>query len=225
LFCGALLHPRDGAVHPARWVRRLAARAVDAGADIVERSRVELESLEAEAVVVAADGLSSRVLPELERLVVPVRGQMLATAPVAERLFERPHYARHGFDYWQQLDDGRLVVGGKRDTSLESEYTEVEETTPVVQNELEAFVVELLGTLPLVTHRWAGIWGQTPDSLPLVGQLPDRAGVWVAGGYSGHGNVLGFACGDLVARAIAGEQPPELELFDPARFGLEALTE
>ena len=48
--------------------------------------------------------------------------------------------------------------------------------------------------------------------------MPGRDGVWVAGGYSGHGNVLGLACGDLVARAILGEQPPELELFDPARF-------
>jgi glycine/D-amino acid oxidase-like deaminating enzyme len=42
--------------------------------------------------------------------------------------------------------------------------------------------------------------------------------VWVAGGYSGHGNALGLACGDLVARGILGEHPPELELFAPARF-------
>jgi sarcosine oxidase subunit beta len=70
-----------------------------------------------------------------------------------------------------------------------------------------------------VTHRWAGIWGETSDTLPIVGELPTRQGVWVAGGYSGHGNVLGFACGDLVARAIAGDCPRELELFDPKRFG------
>jgi hypothetical protein len=30
--------------------------------------------------------------------------------------------------------------------------------------------------------------------------------------------VLGFACGDLVARTILGERPRELELFDPARL-------
>jgi hypothetical protein len=29
--------------------------------------------------------------------------------------------------------------------------------------------------------------------------------------------VLGLACGDLVARAILGRRPTELELFDPAR--------
>jgi glycine/D-amino acid oxidase-like deaminating enzyme len=42
----------------------------------------------------------------------------------------------------------------------------------------------------------------------------------VAGGYSGHGNALGLACGDLVARAILGERPPELEIFDLARASL-----
>jgi glycine/D-amino acid oxidase-like deaminating enzyme len=69
-----------------------------------------------------------------------------------------------------------------------------------------------------VTHRWAGFWGETPDRLPLAGRVPGRENVWVAGGYSGHGNVLALACGDLVARAILGEEPAELRMFDPARL-------
>ena len=71
-----------------------------------------------------------------------------------------------------------------------------------------------------VTHRWAGIFGLTQDMLPLVGSVPGRDGrVWVAGGYSGHGNVPGFACGELVADALLGDlSSPQLALFDPARF-------
>ena len=219
LYGGALLHPDDGATQPARLVRRLAVAAVGAGAQLAERSRVDPAAVQADAVVVAVDGLTSGLLPELEAVVVPVRGQMLATAPLAERIYDRPHYARHGFDYWQQLDDRRLVVGGKRDASFATEYTDAEETTPLIQARLEAFAAELAGAQPdEITHRWAGIWGETPDRLPLAGRVPGRDGVWVAGGYSGHGNVLGFACGDLVARAIAGERPTDLELFDPARF-------
>jgi gamma-glutamylputrescine oxidase len=218
LFRGAILHPGDGALQPARWVRRLAQQAVDAGAEIVEGSAVEVDALDVPHVVVAADGLTAAALPELADAVWPVRGQVLVTERLEERLFERPHYARGGYDYWQQLTDGRLVVGGKRDASLETENTAVEATTPAIQERLEAFVVELLGRLPQITHRWAGVWGTTRDDLPLVGRVPGRDGVWVAGGYSGHGNVLGLACGDLVARAIVGEQPAELELFDPARL-------
>jgi glycine/D-amino acid oxidase-like deaminating enzyme len=148
---------------------------------------------------------------------------MLVTEPLRELVFERPHYAREGYDYWQQLPDRRLVVGGKRDVSFATEATAVEETTELIQRELEAFVTELIGELPAITHRWAGVWGETADRLPLVGRLPTRDGVWIAGGYSGHGNVLGLACGDLLARAILGESPPELELFDPARLQLDAL--
>jgi glycine/D-amino acid oxidase-like deaminating enzyme len=222
LFHGAILHPHDGATHPARWVRRLAARAVDAGAEIVEGSRVRLGDLDAPTVVVATDGLTSALLPEFEHVVRPVRGQMLATAPLRKRLFDRPHYARDGFDYWQQLPDGRLVVGGRRDAALDAEYTSRDETSPLVQERLEQLVADLVGELPPVTHRWAGIWGETPDRLPLAGPVPGRDDVWVAGGYSGHGNVLGFACGDLVGRAIAGEDPSDLALFDSARFAVGA---
>ena len=46
--------------------------------------------------------------------------------------------------------------------------------------------------------------------------------VWVAAGYSGHGNVLGFGCGELVADALLGRESPQLALLDPARF-FEAL--
>src|SRR5205823_8752402 len=121
--------------------------------------------------------------------------------------------------YWQQLPDGRLVAGGFRDFSILSELTDVEETTPVIQEALDAFLLELLGHEPRVTHRWAGIFGLTQDFLPLVGPIPGHDGVWVAAGYSGHGNVLGLLCGELVAAAISGrDDDPLLELFAPARL-------
>ena len=59
---------------------------------------------------------------------------------------------------------------------------------------------------------------QWADRLPLVGRLPGSERVWVSAGYSGHGNVLGLACGELLAEAILGAPEPELELFDPARL-------
>lgn len=65
---------------------------------------------------------------------------------------------------------------------------------------------------------WAGIFGTSRTASRSRGGCRPRDGAWVAAGYSGHGNVLGLACGDLIARAILGEQPPELELFDPARL-------
>jgi gamma-glutamylputrescine oxidase len=216
-FDGAMFHPHDGALQPAIFVRRLARAAVDAGAEIVEHHRVEsLEELDADEIVVATDGYGRGLVPELDDAIWPARGQVVATEPLPERLFECPHYARQGFDYWQQLPDGRLLLGGFRDFSIMSELTDVEETTPAIQEALDGFLVELLGYAPVVSHRWAGIFGLTQDLLPLVGLVRD--GVWVAAGYSGHGNVLGFLSGELVADAILGREDPLLTLFDPARM-------
>jgi gamma-glutamylputrescine oxidase len=218
-FPGAIRHPGDGALHPAAWVRRLARLATEAGAELVEGHRLErLEDAGADSVVVATDGYTRGLVPELDVVVEPTRGQVVATEPLAARAFEAPHYARGGFDYWHQLPDGRLVVGGWRDTDPGAEQTYEETVTPVIQRHIDAFIRELTGAEPRVTHRWSGIFGTTADRLPLAGRLPGRDGVWAACGYSGHGNVLGFACGRLVARAILGRPAPELELFDPARI-------
>jgi glycine/D-amino acid oxidase-like deaminating enzyme len=218
-FPGALFHPDDAVLQPARLVRRLAAAAADAGVELRERSRVaDVAGLEADTVVVATDGYPSGLLGELEGLIIPTRGQMIATEPLPERLFPMPHYGRHGFDYWHQNDEGRLIVGGFRDADMDSEFTATEATTPRIQGALEAFVEALLGRRPAVTHRWAGIFGLVPDLMPVAGELPGRGGVWVAGGYSGHGNVLGLMCGDLVAQAILGEPQPLIEATAPARL-------
>jgi len=218
-FAGALFHPGDALLQPARLVRRIAQAAADAGAEIREQSRVnDLSELDASLVVVATDGYPSGLLGELEGLIIPTRGQMLATAPLVERLYELPHYGRHGFDYWHQDADGRLVVGGFRDSDLESEFTDSEETTPRIQAALEEFAELLLGYRPRIEHRWAGVFGLVPDLIPVVGEVPGREGAWVAGGYSGHGNVLGLMFGDLVARAIMGERHPLLGATDPKRL-------
>ena len=218
-YPAALFHPPDGVLQPARLVRRIAERAVAAGVEINERTRIEsAEETGAETVVVATDGYPSGLLGELEGLIVPTRGQVIATEPIEELLFEIPHYGRHGFDYWHQRLDGRIVAGGFRDVSLDTEFTAEEVTTPVVQAALERFVEQHVGRPLRIDYRWAGIFGMVFDFLPVVGHVPEADGLWIAGGYSGHGNVLGFACGRLVARAILGESDPKLGLFEPTRL-------
>jgi glycine/D-amino acid oxidase-like deaminating enzyme len=220
LYAGALLHPRDGALHPGRWLLRLAEHARAVGAVLVEHAPIGVEdALElADTVVVATDGYTHELLPGLAEVVRPTRGQVLATEPLDVVRYPRPHYARDGFDYWQQLPDGRVVLGGCRDASFEAEWTATDGTTAEVQARLEDLLHALVGHVPAITHRWSGVWGTTPDGLPLVGPFPGHDRVWVAAGYSGHGNVLGLVAGGLVADALGGRRAEELRLFDPARF-------
>jgi gamma-glutamylputrescine oxidase len=218
-FPAGIFHPApDAAAQPARMTRRLAEHAVEAGVEFVENHRVEsLGELEATRILVATDGYPSGLLGDFGSLIVPTRGQMILTDPV-ERLFDCPHYGRHGFRYWQQLEDGRIAAGGFRDADMASEFTTDEVTTPTIQRALDDFIEGLVGRPIEVTHRWAGIFGLVLDFLPVVGPVPGQAGTWVCGGYSGHGNVLGFLCGDLVAKAMLGDESPLLALFEPQRL-------
>ena len=87
-----------------------------------------------------------------------------------------------------------------------------------MQDALDRFIESHLGRPLRVDYRWAGIFGMVFDFVPVVGRVPGRDGLWIAGGYSGHGNVLGFACGRLAARAILGDRDPLLDLFEPGRL-------
>jgi gamma-glutamylputrescine oxidase len=218
-FTAGLRHVPDGVLQPARWVRRLARQAIEAGVEIREHTHVaSVDELDGVTVVVCTDGYPSGLLGAIEGLIIPTRGQVIATEPIPGRLFEVPHYGRHGLDYWHQDEHGRIVAGGFRDVSFATEFTADEQLTEPVQAALHAFVNGLVDRDLRVDYAWAGIFGMVMDFLPVVGRVPELDDAWVAGGYSGHGNVLGFACGELVARAVLGEEDPLLPLFDPARL-------
>jgi glycine/D-amino acid oxidase-like deaminating enzyme len=138
---------------------------------------------------------------------------MLATAPTAP-VFARPAYANRGYRYWRQSSDGRVLVGGWRDTAVGEEVGEEERTTEAIQRQLEAFLREHAVTAA-VTHRWAGTMGFSHDALPYVGRIAER--VFVCGGFTGHGMAFGPAAAELVATLVRGGTHADADVFDPSR--------
>jgi glycine/D-amino acid oxidase-like deaminating enzyme len=231
----AAVFPGDCELEPARWVRALAGAAAAAGALLHERSpalaidrraggwRVQSGSGRAtgRAVVVACDGLLPRLVPELSGIVYPVRGQMLATEPIPDAVITLPTHSDHGFVYARPTLDGRLAIGGCRWADLEAEYTDADRPTRPVQRALDRFMAERMGLAGVrVTHRWSGIMGFSADLLPVVGEVPGRPGLQVAGGYSGVGNVQGFVCGRMLADTLLGRQHPLAAALSPGRSGV-----
>jgi D-amino-acid dehydrogenase len=67
-------------------------------------------------------------------------------------------------------------------------------------------------------HAWAGLRPATPDGLPLIGELPGLAGVYLATGHGMLGVTLAPATAALLAPLVLeGRAAPELAPFDPAR--------
>lgn len=223
-----LLIPTDGAFQPMARCRTLARRALAAGARLHARTpALDVSGSEVitprgrvrcGAVVVAVDGRLERILPELAPRVRSARLQMLATEPVAEVVVPRPVYERWGQDYWQQLPDGRIALGGARDAGGDAEWTDEAVTAGAVQDVLDRLLRDRLGVRAPVTHRWAAVVGYTAGGLPVAEEVRPR--VWAVGGYSGTGNVLGALLGRAAAQAVVDGRSPLLEPFGaPAGAG------
>jgi gamma-glutamylputrescine oxidase len=205
-----LLFPRDASFNPVLRCTELARLATNAGAQLFESSpamsiddgRVVTPrgTVRARAIIVAVDGNLERILPELSSRVRTARLQMLATEPLSSVVFPRPVYSRWGLDYWQQLPDRRIVLGGARDVGGDAEWTSGAEPTDVVQEALNRLLSDGLDVHARVTNRWAASVAYTPTGLPIAEQV--RPGVWAVGGYCGTGNVLGSLAGRAAASLV-----------------------
>ena len=216
-----LLFPGDGVFNPLERCRTLAKKALHQGAQLFENSPSLMISgtevgtararVRCKNVVVAVDGGLERLLPELRGTVRTARLQMLATAPEHEVTFSRPVYARYGYEYWQQLPDGRVALGGFRDRAGPGEWTHDAEPGDEVQSRLTTFLRATLGVTAPVTHRWAASVGYTSGVLPYFGEV--RLGVWAVGGYNGTGNVVGALCGRGMAQRVVSGTSVIADLF------------
>jgi glycine/D-amino acid oxidase-like deaminating enzyme len=195
-----LINPRDGEVDPAALVGAMAWRAkqgsiregvtvtaIKPGGGDVTVLAGELEC-RAGAVILATNAYTPQLLPQVK--IHPTRAQMLASAPVLRSVCDMPTYSHSGYRYWRQLRGGEVLVGGWRDTSVETEVGYEDRPTDEIQEHLDRRLQAMTGGAE-VTHRWAGIMGFTETGLPLVGPVDGMRNVYLCAGFNGHG--MGFA--------------------------------
>jgi gamma-glutamylputrescine oxidase len=195
-----LFNPRDGEVDPSAVVGALAGRlragAIREGVEVTEivpsGAEVSVRAGESEClagiVVLATNGYTSRLVPQVK--IQPTRAQMLASAPLSRVVCDMPTYSHFGYRYWRQLPSGEVLIGGWRDTSMETEVGFDDQPTDQIQEHLDRKLAEMDGRAE-VTHRWAGIMGFTETGLPLVGPVDGMRNVYTCAGFNGHG--MGFA--------------------------------
>jgi gamma-glutamylputrescine oxidase len=209
--------PGDGSIQPLERCRTLTARALARGARLHcdtpalalagDRVTAPAGEVACGAVIVCVDGWIERLLPELAGTARSARLQMLATAPVEPGRIPCPVYDNWGYEYWQQLPDGGVALGGGRGV-FGGEWGLDAEPGAEVQAWLDRRLRERVGVRAPVTHRWAGVIAYTDDRLPVFAEV--RPGVIAVGAHSGHGNVLGSAAARAAATIALGGPPPRL---------------
>jgi len=94
--------------------------------------------------------------------------------------------------------------------------------TPLNQQRAEAMLEHakvMLGDTPAIKSTWVGSRPSTPDSLPVIGRMPDAPNVHVAFGHGHLGLTFGAITGKLITESIQGQATSvDLSPFSVARF-------
>jgi len=232
-YIGGLYDPGAGHLHPLKYALGLAAAAEAAGATLYEGSPVTaLAGLGAGDTQVTAETPGGRVVadhlmlcgnaylgdlvPQIRRLYVPVGSYIVATKPLgADRAAQvipadcAVFDSNHILNYYRLSADGRLLFGGRTETSPFRE--------PDPKGFLGARIRALFPQIaPEITdaaldYAWGGTLAMTYSRMPQVGRLGSR--VTFAQGYSGEGVAMSGLVGQVLAEAVAG-QMERFDLFD-----------
>lgn len=70
-----------------------------------------------------------------------------------------------------------------------------------------------------VANSWAGLYETTPDHHAILGFAGEVSGLFIIGGFSGHGFMHAPGAGILAAEVISGQKPSlDISRLDPGRF-------
>lgn len=204
---------------PARALAALVRRAAAAGVRVLSPDPAHEGRITAEILVL---GEGSPLREGLERRLLPLRGQSLATGRVREGMTEVTvaAAANRGHEVYRAGPDGGLLAAGINPGSGPKESTEDLEVDPAFQEFLERFLHERFPEARRtdVTRRWATLYEFSVDGLPLVGPLPGHTRVHVLRGFGASPWSLAWGAGEALAAALGGGESALPEGASPRRF-------
>ncbi len=147
-------------------------------------------------IIYCTNAFTRQILPALN--ITPARGQVVVTAPIKGLQLKGTFHYDEGFYYFRNVGD-RVLLGGARNKSFETERTTELAITPTIQNELIRFLSEhiLPGKDFTISHQWSGIMGFTDNKEPVIEVVDENAYAVVAC------NGMGVALTPVVAEEVA----------------------
>jgi glycine/D-amino acid oxidase-like deaminating enzyme len=225
-YHGGLLRPDIGGLHPGQFHQGLLARAQEAGVTVLAWTPVTGIEREAEGfavatgrgtvtareTIVATNGYSGAATGWLQRRIIPIQSQIIATAPLDRQVMDRlmPRARMIGdtcrlHHYYRPSPDGtRILFGGRAGASK----ADPRASGAHLHRDLLRVFPDLAGVA--ISHSWSGFTGFTFDELP---HLAVHDGVHYATGFCGSGVVWAPYLGRKAALKILGDKAAET-VFD-----------
>ena len=217
-YRGGMVVGRAGHLHPALLFKGLLDLCQQRGIPIASKTpatkltqtgsgwRVDTPrgSFEAGDVIIATNGYTGDVTPELKRRVVPVGSYIIATEELPPDLAKTISPKNRSFadtrrvlTYYRMSPDGkRLIFGGRAKFG----HTDPVETAPILYGFMTDRFPQLKGTR--ITHAWTGNVAFTLDEMPHMGKFDN---MHYALGCNGSGVAMMSYLGHQTARKIAGK--------------------
>src|SRR5690625_1655941 len=220
---GAAFCPDEGHANPRHVTLTYAQRAAEKGAKILTESNVtnimqhrdewvvEINgetTIRAHHVILAAGAwvsdLAKMVGIHVPMFPVPLTMNVTEqTTPFIEHMVQ--HVGKR--ITLKQVRDGNVLIGGgwsskflKTNGMLDFNLSPLINPEAIQGNcKIARDLVPDVGHLRII-RSWPGVTGITDDQLPLLGEFPDRKGLWIAGGGSGFtfGPLYGSILADLI---------------------------
>lgn len=185
----------------------------------------QVERVHADKVLDAGGAWAGRLaaLAGIHLPVLPVALTMNATTPTAPFLGHLVQHVGKRISM-KQLRDGNVLIGGGWSARLRrlGDQFDLGRRPASDLSSIEGNLSVALELIPELSRlhllrSWTGMVGVTSDSLPILGEVPQAPGLYVATGGSGF--TLGLTYGALMAELMqTGRTDFDIALFSPARF-------
>lgn len=236
---GASYCPDEGHANPRLVTIQFAKRAQQLGAKIYTESMVtsiirknkwfvttkSRQVFKSEHVVLAA-GAWIHELAAMVGLHIPI-----FPVPLMMNVTEKanqfiPHIIQHVGKRitLKQVEDGNVLIGGGWSSKFVNDGGKIDfnqspmvDPESIIQNcKIASEIVPKVGSLRLL-RSWPGVTAITADQLPLLGEIPERKGIWTAVGGSAFtfGPLYGSILADLI---VKGTTDFDIETFSPEKL-------
>jgi len=237
--------PHEGHANPRLVTPAFARMAQASGAELHGRTRVSALLRDGSEWRVQFQSIESRRMEEVAcRAVLNAAGAWAAeiaamahlhlpmfAVPLSMNVLERsspliPHLVQHTSERLtvKQVSAGNVLIGGgwpARFPTCDTGMDTHRRPRPVLQNVVANLAVASR-LVPALRDRhlirtWTGTTGVTSDQMPLLGEVPEAPGFYVAAGGAAftHGPTYARLISELI---VDGRTSQSIELYSPSRF-------
>jgi len=226
-----LLYPGSAESDPVKLAHGLMTLAVARGAVVLSPAIASVYETTPDGVTIATregDIIRARTLVlasgyEMPDFVPAARHSLctswaLATAQTKSACVPGPDgallwEASDPYLYIRTTADGRVIIGGE-----DEDFSDAEKRKALTPQKAQTLLAKAAKRCPGLVGLepefvWSGVFGETEDSLPMIGRIPGAPNSLAAYGYGGNGITFSALAADLLEAELRGRPDEDSALY------------